>query len=445
MIYNYFAYFFLPNEFIDKSLIYILDMAFKPRINWMEISGLLVGVFFTVSVMVFAIVLYAKLFSEGMIGVEEYRLHSTFTKAFGLHTGTKVQISGVDVGQIGEMEIGDNGEGVKMEFVIRKQYQNLITDSAQVFAIRDQNLISARVINIDIRRGKGRVLQDGDSLQPGEAQDIETVIETANQLLGRVNELIDAADTLVSMALDTGTTIGALFGSRLLYDNLNRQLNRLDDITFVGKKVLFQASGLFDTMQVQVPVLLGKVDGIADNVSGMMTELQPMPQKLDNLLGNVDGMMGKRNQIFVLQWLEDIDLTTGQQGGNDFERGVLRRGTDEGDDALFHRSQQRVLLALRETVYLVDKQDGILLALGLVNHLAHLLHAAAYGTQRVEGAMQHVADDHGQGGLSDARRAPENHGRDAATLHQCAQHGSRPHKVLLPDVVVQVGGPQYFG
>ena len=147
----------------------------------------------------------------------------------------------------------------------------------------------------------------------------------------------------------------------------------------------------------------------------------------------------------LAELLQHIDLTTGQQGGYDFERGVLRRGTDEGDDALFHRSQQRVLLALRETVYLVDKQDGILLALGLVNHLAHLLHAAAYGTQRVEGAMQHVADDHGQGGLSDARRAPENHGRDAATLHQCAQHGSRPHKVLLPDVVVQVGGPQYFG
>ena len=289
-------------------------MAFKPLkgINWMEISGLLVGVFFTVSVMVFAIVLYAKLFSEGMIGVEEYRLHSTFTKAFGLHTGTKVQISGVDVGQIGEMEIGDNGEGVKMEFVIRKQYQNLITDSAQVFAIRDQNLISARVINIDIRRGKGRVLQDGDSLQPGEAQDIETVIETANQLLGRVNELIDAADTLVSMALDTGTTIGALFGSRLLYDNLNRQLNRLDDITFVGKKVLFQASGLFDTMQVQVPVLLGKVDGIADNVSGMMTELQPMPQKLDNLLGNVDGMMNKVDNTFnrVDGLLNEVSLVT---------------------------------------------------------------------------------------------------------------------------------------
>ena len=228
--YNDFAYFFLPRDFVAKSLIYILDMAFKPlkQINWMEISGLLVGIFFTVAVMVFGIVLYAKLFSTGMIGVEEYRLHSNFEKAFGLRPGTRVQISGVDVGQIGGMDV--EGEGVKIEFIIRKEFQNLITDSATVFAMRDQNMISARIINIDIRRGKGRVLEDGDYLPPGQAQDIETVLETANELLGRVNQLIDAADTILGMAMDTGTTIGALFGSRLLYDNLNRQLNRLDDI-----------------------------------------------------------------------------------------------------------------------------------------------------------------------------------------------------------------------
>ena len=273
-------------------------MAFKPlkQINWMEISGLLVGIFFTVAVMVFAIVLYAKLFSTGMIGVEEYHLHSNFEKAFGLRPGTRVQISGVDVGQIGDMEI--EGDGVKMEFIIRKQYQNLITDSAQVFAMRDQNMISARIINIDVRRGKGRVLQDGDFLPPGQAQDIETVLETANEILGHVNKLIDAADTLVGMVMDTGTTIGALFGSRQLYDNLNRQLLRLDDITFVGKKVLFQTSGLLDTMQLQVPILLGKVDGITDNVAELMTEMKPMPQKVDALMNNVDGLMGKMDNTF---------------------------------------------------------------------------------------------------------------------------------------------------
>lgn len=282
-------------------------MAFKPlkRINWMEISGLLVGVFFTVSVMVFALVLYAKLFSTGMIGVEEYKLHSTFEKAFGLRPGTRVQISGVDIGQIGQVEV--EGDGVYIEFIIRKQYQEWITDSATVFAMRDQNMISARVINIDVHRGKGRVLQDGDFLPAGKAQDIETVLETTNELLGRVNTLIDAADSMVSMAMDTSTTIGAMFGSRALYDNLNRQLGRLDDITLVGKKVLFQTSHMLDTLQYQMPLLLSKVDGITDDVNGLITEMKPFPQKVDGLMGNVDNLMGS-----VQGMMGKVDLTLGK-------------------------------------------------------------------------------------------------------------------------------------
>ena len=67
------------------------------QVNWMELSGLLVGIFFTVAVVLFGLVLYTKLFTSGMIGVEEYKIHSTFEKALGLRPGTRVQISGVDV------------------------------------------------------------------------------------------------------------------------------------------------------------------------------------------------------------------------------------------------------------------------------------------------------------------------------------------------------------
>ena len=89
----------------------------------MEISGLLVGVFFTVAVMVFGFVLYWKLFSSHMIGVEEYHLQSRFEKAFGLHIGTRVQISGVDVGQIDSMEVKDSGEGLFLISKILKRNQ----------------------------------------------------------------------------------------------------------------------------------------------------------------------------------------------------------------------------------------------------------------------------------------------------------------------------------
>ena len=65
------------------------------KINWMEMSGLLVGVFITFALMVFLFVFYARLTSAGVIGVEEYKLYSFFEKAQGLHPGTEVQINGV--------------------------------------------------------------------------------------------------------------------------------------------------------------------------------------------------------------------------------------------------------------------------------------------------------------------------------------------------------------
>jgi len=275
----------------------------------MEMSGLLVGIISTVAVMIFSLVLYHYLFDNGYIKVKEYKLYSTFEKALGLRPGTRVQISGVDVGQITDMKINPDGMGVFMEFTILQEFQPLITDSATVYAIRDQNLISARVINIDIKNGKGRILQDGEDLVAGKAQDIETVMETANQILGRVNLLIDAADNLVSMALDTGTTMGALFGSRTLYDNLNKQLYRLDKITYLGTNVLNKTSYLLDTMKTDIPQLIGRANEVANNVGNLIDDFKPLPSQVTSLLNSMDSTVNRADNL-----VNDFStITTGLQ------------------------------------------------------------------------------------------------------------------------------------
>lgn len=272
-------------------------MKIVKQINWTELSGLLVGVFFAVALIVFGITFYTKLTTSGMIGVEEYKLYSNFEKALGLHTGTKIQISGVDVGRISDMYIQESG--VRLEFTIRSEYKNWITDSAMVFAIRDQNVISARVINIEVQKGKGRILKDGDYLPAGKAQDLETVLETTNELLLRVNLLIDAADTLVEMAMDTGTTLGALLGSRLLYDNLNQQLTRLDQMTYAGTKIINQ-------LHLRMPGLFDRLDTISGGVMVLMTDMKDVPQKLDRtftsldtVLFRMDGLVGDLGNVTV--------------------------------------------------------------------------------------------------------------------------------------------------
>ncbi|OWV16090.1 MULTISPECIES: MlaD family protein [Fibrobacter] len=298
-------------------------MAFQKikQINWMEMSGLLVGVISTVAIMIFSLVLYHYLYDKtnGIIK-EEYKLYSTFEKALGLKKGTNVQISGVDVGRVTNVSIKQDATGAisdsaLMEFTIEKKYQKLITDSAKAFAIRDQNLISARVINIDIKKNKGRVLEDRDTLSAGKAQDIETVIETANELLGRVNRLVDAADELVTMALDTGTTMGALFGSRALYDNLNRQLYRLDEITYLGKNVLKKTSFLLDTMKTDVPTLISRANEVTNNVGNLLEDFKPLPGQVTSLLNSMDSTVGRVDNLVtdfgtVTTGLQDFMNTT---------------------------------------------------------------------------------------------------------------------------------------
>ncbi len=254
----------------------------------MELSGLLVGVFLAVALMVFGITLYAKLFDSGMIGVEEYKLISHFEKAMGLGEGTKVQISGVEVGRVTGIKL--ERDGVLMEFTIRKQYQNWITDSAIVYAIRDQNVISSRVINVEVRQ-TGRVLEDGETIRSGQAQDIETMLETADNLLKRVGELVEVADTIITLVMDTGTTIGALLGSRALYDNLNTQLMRLDRITGVGTTLLLELND-------NVPGLITKTENLLTDMGGLMGEMKEVPQQLNNVFGQMDGMFDNINGTF---------------------------------------------------------------------------------------------------------------------------------------------------
>ena len=136
--------------------------------------------------------------------------------------------------------------------------------------------------------------------------------------------------------MDTGTTVGALFGSRTLYDNLNMQLHRLNDITLAGKSALFKTSSLLDTLHSDIPGLLHKVDGITDNVSGMMNELKPLPGKVDQLMGNVEGLMGDVGNIS--DFMESTEQTL--QNADDLMTGIsnmwiIRRNMPSKDSVPF--------------------------------------------------------------------------------------------------------------
>ena len=155
-----------------------------------------------------------------------------------------------------------------------------------------------------------------------------------------------------------------------------------------------------------------------------------------------DGPLQQLHQVGLLQRLQHVQLATRQQRTNHLKRRILRRGTNERHHTPLHSTQQRVLLRLRETVNLVDEQYRRRLReetarLSLLNHIAHILHAARHSRQRVERRVQLVGNNLCQRRLAHPRRAPQDKRRDAPRVYHLPQHGTFAHQMLLPNVVVE--------
>jgi len=303
---------------------------FLRYINWNELSGLLVGAALAIAVCFATYFLAKKLQEEGILFRDDYNLYSDFVSGQGLRKGTKVQINGVDIGNIDSVSLNNVSSGngfVRIKLRLNARYKGFITDSSVVFATRDQNIISERVLNVDISKKGRRVLENNDLLAAGVAQDIETVLKTmndvlmtANALIERVSNLASAADTLINMIRDTNTTVGALLGSKILYDNLDSTVLRLfslvsgaDEIlttlnTGMPKIVAFadtfstDASGLInnlDTLAISASGVVVSLDTTIRSLSNMVHELSSITQPLNNLITDGSRVLNRTDDVMT--------------------------------------------------------------------------------------------------------------------------------------------------
>ena len=132
-----------------------------------------------------------------------------------------------------------------------------------------------------------------------------------------------------------------------------------------------------------------------------------------------------------MQRLEHEYLAAGEEGSDDLERGVLRGGADQDDRAVFHRSQEGVLLGFVEPVNLIDKKDRGALgskqgtAFGLVNDVPHIFYAGRDGGQLIKIAVQRLGNDVGERRFSNAGRPPEYEGGKIPAFNHRPENAAR--------------------
>jgi len=263
------------------------------NINWSELSGLLVGAALAVVICVGAIMLVLKLEAEGILWKYEYTLYCDLATGQGLGKGTKVQINGVNVGTVKDISLAEHGtaSAVRLELTIDTIYKKWITNKSVVFATRDQNIISERVVNIDISQKGNRILEDKEYLIGGTAQDIETVLKTANELIASISNLVIVGDSLLKLAIDTNATIGMLLGSRALYDRLDNAVRMLNGVLKDVDGVVGDVDGMVRTMNSGVPKAMAFADTLSTSVMEVMGKAGVMMNSLDSTLRNVSGIV----------------------------------------------------------------------------------------------------------------------------------------------------------
>jgi len=236
----------------------------------------------------------------------------------------------VDIGHVEDVSLTESGL-VRLKLIIDFKYQRWITNKSVLYATRDQNIISERVVNIDISKVGNKVLSDEDYLIAGTAQDIETVLKTANELIDRIGLLVVAADTLLKMVADTNTSVGALLGSRIVYNRLDNATIRLNDFLANANGVMYRVDDVFKTISGGMPrasafadtITIG-VTGLVSNLNGLTGRASGVMNSLDTTLRDVSSMVGNLNTVMSTtgNLMTDGSQTLGK--ADDFMGGVSK-------------------------------------------------------------------------------------------------------------------------
>jgi len=254
---------------------------------------LLVGAALAIVICVGTIMLVLKLEEEGILWKYEYSLYCDLASGQGLGKGTKVQINGVNVGTVKDISLAEKESVsyVRLELTIDTLYKRWITNKSVVFATRDQNIISERVVNIDISQKGDRILGDKEYLIAGTAQDIETVLKTANELINSISNLVVVGDSLLKLAIDTNATIGMLLGSRILYDRLDNAVREVNNLLRDVGVVVDDVDNMVKTVSDGVPKAMAFADTFSTNIMEVMGKAGVMMTSLDSTLRNVSGLV----------------------------------------------------------------------------------------------------------------------------------------------------------
>lgn len=266
--------------------------------------NLLTGFFVASALVTFVVLLSTLLHKKGVFEMR-YTLSAVFENGVGLRPGADVLFNGVKIGRVEAVNLAAGARAgsptgqVVLDLDIDRKFMDFITDRSVAFALRDKNLVSDRVVNIETLAPGGRVLGTGDTLAVSESRDIETVLSGLTRLMGKMDVLINSIDEIVVMSKDPGSTVGAMLGSRELYDQLLHGVGQVDTAVREGRQVLQQVKELGDTVSASLGDFLARADTTSAKMVKTAEEVEKLSIQANVLAGQGEVILKRVDQALL--------------------------------------------------------------------------------------------------------------------------------------------------
>jgi phospholipid/cholesterol/gamma-HCH transport system substrate-binding protein len=279
-----------------------------------EIRVLLAGAVLVSSVLVMLAFVAGYLHTHN-VARQDFQATVLFDDGTGLVRGTKVMVRGVEVGSVDDIDLNDQGR-VVMTLRIPQSYRHMIRTNWVCYPMRDRNMVSDRVLNIDdttidpeMRR---RNLKNFPSLpssgeitfQTAQGRDLESILQTVAGLASQVQVTLNRVNDILTKVNDTTNTLGLVLNRKDAYTMAMGTLRETRDViaesrTGVGSLVRTgavlerQTPPLMDSMRT----LLSTATRSARVAEHLMSQGDTLFQKSGGVVDKVDDLLERSDRL----------------------------------------------------------------------------------------------------------------------------------------------------
>jgi phospholipid/cholesterol/gamma-HCH transport system substrate-binding protein len=251
-------------------------------------------------------------------------LYTEFANVSGIAQGAKVQVAGMDAGQVLDVKIPDSPAAkFRVKIRINEKLGGLVrTDS--VVTIGTEGVVGNRFLTISVGSTHAPAAGPGATLAGAEATDISALLDQAKGTIANIDTTVRNANHLVTNANGLITTVGGNLNSTLTEARTTvSKANELVGGLQEGKGtagMLLRDEALADQVRQAVTNVDGATSDLksaAANAGTLVSELQSkgFPEKIDDTLKEVKQTATNFNAASTQVRQVVTDLTGPDEGG----------------------------------------------------------------------------------------------------------------------------------